>query len=69
MAFKDLKVNDVQRLEEGQKRLEGDVSELKRDVSKLQIGQNRVEKQIHLNNARVVVHAACRRMRSDNRRG
>ena len=40
MAFKDLKVNDVQRLEEGQKRLEGDVSELKRDVSKLQIGQN-----------------------------
>lgn len=53
MAFKDLKVNGVQRLEEGQKRLEGDVSELKRDVSKLQIGQNRVEKQIHLNNAAI----------------
>lgn len=46
-------VNGVQRLEEGQKRLEGDVSELKRDVSELKIGQNRVEKQIRLNNAAV----------------
>jgi len=39
-------VNGVQRLEEGQKRLEGDVSELKG-------GQNRIEKQIRLNNAAV----------------
>ena len=46
-------VNGVQRLEEGQKRLEGDVSELKRDVSELKTGQNRVEKQIRLNNAAV----------------
>ena len=53
-------VNGVQRLEEGQKRLEGDVSELKRDVSELKsdvselkIGQNRVEKQIRLNNAAI----------------
>ena len=60
-------VNGVQRLEEGQKRLEGDVSELKSDVSELKrdvselksdvselkIGQNRVEKQIRLNNAAI----------------
>ena len=60
-------VNGVQRLEEGQKRLEGDVSELKSDVSELKrdvselksdvselkIGQNRVEKQIRLNNATI----------------
>lgn len=60
-------VNGVQRLEEGQKRLESDVSELKRDVSELKrdvselkrdvselkIGQNRVEKQIRLNNAAI----------------
>jgi hypothetical protein len=39
-------VNGIQRLEEGQKRLEGDVSELK-------TGQNRIEKQIRLNNAAV----------------
>lgn len=36
-------VNGVQRLEEGQKRLEDDVSELK-------TGQSRIEKQIRLNN-------------------
>ena len=60
-------VNGVQRLEEGQKRLEGDVSELKSDVSELKrdvselksdvselkTGQNRVEKQIRLNNAAI----------------
>ncbi len=46
-------VNGVQRLEEGQKRLEGDVSELKSDVSELKEGQNRIEKQIRLNNAAV----------------
>ncbi len=46
-------VSGVQRLEEGQKRLEGDASELKTDVSELKEGQNRIEKQIRLNNAAV----------------
>ena len=53
-------VSGVQRIEEGQKRLEGDVSELKgdvsvlkTDVSELKEGQNRIEKQIRLNNAAV----------------
>ncbi len=46
-------VNGVQRLEEGQKRMEGDVSGLRSDVSELKDGQKRIEKQIRLNNAAV----------------
>ena len=53
-------VNGVQRLEEAVQRLEtdvselkSDVSELKSDVSELKEGQNRIEKQIRLNNAAV----------------
>ena len=42
-------VNGVQRLEEGQERIEGDVSELKQDVSELKEGQKRIEKEVRLN--------------------
>jgi len=46
-------VNGVQRLEEGQKELRNGVGELKNDVTELKDGQNRIEKQIRLNNAAV----------------
>lgn len=59
-------VNGVQRLEEGQKRLEGDVSELKSDVSELKSGQNRIEKQIRLNNS-VVNEMAGEQLRINSR--
>ena len=42
-------VTSVQRLEEGQKRLEGNISELKSDVSELKEGQKRIEKEVRLN--------------------
>ena len=60
-------VNGIQKLEQGQNELrkdvselksdvsvlKSDVSELKSDVSELKDGQNRIEKQIRLNNAAV----------------
>ena len=46
-------VNGVQRLEEEQKGMEGVASKSRRDVSELNDGQKRIEKQISLNNAAI----------------
>ena len=44
---------DVSELKTDVAELKADVSELKADVSELKVGQNRIEKQIRLNNAAV----------------
>ena len=44
---------DVSELKRDVSELKSDVSELKHDVSELKTGQNRVEKQIRLNNAAI----------------
>ena len=63
----------IERIKEGQKRMKGDVSELKSDVtelktdvSELKEGQNRIEKQIRLNNA-VVIEIAGEQLRIKSR--
>lgn len=45
--------NDVSALKNDMSEVKGDISELKIDVSELKTGQNRIEKQICLNNAAV----------------
>lgn len=44
---------DVSVLKNDMSEVKGDISELKSDVSELKQGQNRIEKQIRLNNAAV----------------
>ncbi len=56
----------IQRLETDVSVLKTDVSELKSDVSELKQGQNRIEKQIRLNNA-AVNELAGERLRINSR--
>lgn len=46
-------VNGIQRIEKDIAVLKEDMSEVKADIAELKTGQNRIEKQIRLNNAAV----------------
>jgi chromosome segregation ATPase len=44
-------VSGIQEVKQDMSEVKQDISELKTDVSELKVGQNRIEKQIRLNNA------------------